>query len=282
MAIANRIELFNAAPVDMSIDASSSSPLGEDPATSGVQRLVVALVPDGVGEPDAMARSVHVLTMFLHDEHVGCTVVGVFVPVAVHSVPTRVVPSPHVTVGATQVVLPAEDDFPVGHDSQLLVLPFTLENVEDGHALQAAAPTTSLNSPTPQTVHDICPVSLWKNPTGQSAQDVEAMALERYWPAWHFSHAPLVPVPASPAPQAVLLDADWQLALQTVPSSVVPDPHVAAGATQVVLPSEDDFPVAQLLQAVVLAEMLNVSTAQFLQATAPDKSPNLPGIHGKQ
>jgi hypothetical protein len=80
----------------------------------------------------------------------------------------------------------------------------------------------------------------------------------------------------------VLLDADWQLALQTVPSSVVPDPHVAAGATQVVLPSEDDFPVAQLLQAVVLAEMLNVSTAQFLQATAPDKSPNLPGIHGKQ
>jgi hypothetical protein len=48
MATANRIELFNAAPVDMSNDAFSSAPLGEDPAplgedpaTSGVQRLVV-------------------------------------------------------------------------------------------------------------------------------------------------------------------------------------------------------------------------------------------------
>ena len=181
MVTANRMELCNAAPVDMSIDASSA-PLGEDPATLGVQRLVVAVVPDGVGEPEAMARSVHVLTMFLHDAHVGCTVVGVFVfvPVTVHLVPTRVVPSPHVTAGATQVVLPTEGDFPMGHDSQLLVLPFTLENVDTGHVLQATAPTTSLNSPRPQMVHDICPVSLWENPTGQSAQDVEAMALERY------------------------------------------------------------------------------------------------------
>ena len=101
----------------MSIDASSSSPLGEDPATSGVQRLVVALVPDGVGELDAMAKSIHVLTMVLHDEHVGCTVVGVFVfvPVAVHSVPTRVVPSPHVTIGAEHRTLPTCDENPSGH-----------------------------------------------------------------------------------------------------------------------------------------------------------------------
>jgi hypothetical protein len=128
MATANRIELFNAAPVDMSIDASSSSPLGEDPATSGVQRLVVALVPDGVGEPDAMAKSIHVLTMVLHDEHVGCTIVGVFVfvPVAVlvpagegevvvlalHTVPSSVVPVPQVIAGATQDVLPTEETVP--------------------------------------------------------------------------------------------------------------------------------------------------------------------------
>ena len=149
-ATANSIELCNAAPVDMSIDASSSSPLGEDPATSGVQRLVVALVPDGVGEPDAMAKSIHVLTMVLHDEHVGCTVVGVFVfvPVAVHSVPSSVVPVPQVIAGATQDVLPTEDAvFPEGHATQLLFLPFSVAKVEDGHNLQAIAPTISLNSP---------------------------------------------------------------------------------------------------------------------------------------
>ena len=113
-ATANSIELCNAAPVDMSIDASSSSPLGEDPATSGVQRLVVALVPDGVGEPDAMAKSIHVLTMVLHDEHVGCTVVGVFVfvPVAVHSVPSSVVPVPQVIAGGIET----QPHPPVGHN----------------------------------------------------------------------------------------------------------------------------------------------------------------------
>ena len=101
MATANRIELFNAAPVDMSIDASSSSPLGEDPATSGVQRLVVAVVPDGVGESEAMENSTHVLAMVLHDEHV--VVVGVFEQVALHSVPTREVPSPHVTAAGAEL-----------------------------------------------------------------------------------------------------------------------------------------------------------------------------------
>ena len=163
MATANRIELFNAAPVDMSNDAFSSAPLGEDPATSGVQRLVVALVPDGVGEPDAMAKSIHVLTMVLHDEHVGCTIVGVFVfvPVAVlvpagegevvvlalHTVPSSVVPVPQVIAGATQDVLPTEDAVPEGHATQLLFLPFSVAKVEDGHNLHWTAPTISLNSP---------------------------------------------------------------------------------------------------------------------------------------
>ena len=139
-ATANSIELCNAAPVDMSIDASSSSPLGEDPATSGVQRLVVAVVPDGVGESEAMENSTHVLAMVLHDEHVVVVGVfeqvalhsvptrevssphvtigaelGVFVPVAVHSVPTRVVPSPHVTIGAEHRTLPTCDENPRGH-----------------------------------------------------------------------------------------------------------------------------------------------------------------------
>ena len=92
----------------------------------------------------------------------------------------------------------------------------------------------------------------------------------------------MVPVPASPAPQALLLDADWQLALQTVPSSVVPDPQVVAGATQVALPICDVVPGAQLLQAVALDDVLNVFSAQFLQAVAPDRSPNVPGVQGKQ
>jgi hypothetical protein len=137
------MELCNAAPVDMSIDASSA-PLGEDPATLGVQRLVVAVVPDGVGEPEAMARSVHVLTMFLHDAHVGCTVVGVFVfvPVTVHLVPTRVVPSPHVTAGATQVALPICDVFPVSQLLQAVALDDML-NVFSAQFLQAVAPDRS-------------------------------------------------------------------------------------------------------------------------------------------
>ena len=162
----NKVERWKVAPVDRSIEASS---------TSGVQRLVVAEVPDGVGESEAMANSTHVLAMVLHDEHV--VVVGVFEQVALHSVPTREVPSPHVTAagagpelgvfvpvavhsvpssvvpvpqviaGATQDVLPTEDAVPEGHATQLLFLPFSVAKVEDGHNLQAIAPTISLNSP---------------------------------------------------------------------------------------------------------------------------------------
>ena len=128
----NKVERWKVAPVDRSIEASS---------TSGVQRLVVAEVPDGVGESEAMANSTHVLAMVLHDEHVVVVGVfapvalhsvpsrvvptphvtaagaelGVFVPVAVHSVPTRVVPSPHVTIGAEHRTLPTCDENPWGH-----------------------------------------------------------------------------------------------------------------------------------------------------------------------
>ena len=110
----NKVERWKVAPVDRSIEASS---------TSGVQRLVVAEVPDGVGESEAMANSTHVLAMVLHDEHV--VVVGVFAPVALHSVPSRVVPWPQVIAAATQDALPELDEYPVGHATQLLPLPFS-------------------------------------------------------------------------------------------------------------------------------------------------------------
>ena len=139
-ATANSIELCNAAPVDMSIDASSSSPLGEDPATSGVQRLVVALVPDGVGESEAMENSTHVLAMVLHDEHV--VVVCVFEQVALHSVPTREVPSPHVTIGAEHRTLPTCDENPCGHVWHAFA-PAVLEYWSTGQAVHVICPAWS-------------------------------------------------------------------------------------------------------------------------------------------
>ena len=85
-----------------------------------VQRLVVVLVPAGEGE---------------------------VVVLALHTVPSSVVPVPQVIAGATQDVLPTEDAVPEGHATQLLFLPFSVAKVEDGHNLHWTAPTISLNSP---------------------------------------------------------------------------------------------------------------------------------------
>jgi hypothetical protein len=198
---ANKVERWKVAPVDRSIDASST-PLGEAPATSGVQRLVVAEVPDGVGESEAMANSTHVLAMVLHDEHVVVVVVGVFAPVALHSVPSRVVPWPQVIAAATQEALPELDEYPVGHATQLLPLPFSPAYVLLEHGWHASAPSTSLNSPGLHRTHDTCPTSLWYCPIGHASQ-VAALTDEAVlnWPIWQSSHAPLAPVPAVPAPQ---------------------------------------------------------------------------------
>ena len=74
-----------------------------------------------------------------------------------------------------------------------------------------------------------------------------------YWPDWQARHSPAL-FSYLPGEQVEPVDdePDWQL------------------ATQVALPLCDVFPVAQLLQAVALDDTLNVFTAQFLQAVAPD------------
>ena len=91
------------------------------------------------------------------------------------------------------------------------------------------------------------------DPAGHSSQLIEVIEVLRYRPILHGSHAPFVPVPASPASQL----------------------------KQLALPASDFSPTPQSLQEDDPGNFENVLAAQSTHSVLPTAVLNLPGMQGK-